>query len=398
MLFKPSYKIESIEVNSSNTIVHLEDAFLGSLNNYIYLIAKSDYSILSAPVFGQITQKSQDNKRLVVNLLGFSSIDTEEEYISLVDLGSSDSIYIGINSGPNQNAHLYGEGLTVSRFNYDNNVESYNLRTFLGNLGKLGISGVSGYGLYGDNVYLNGSVTTYNSVANKYSGINTLSNVAANKFTNIDTSPIVFWGGADSNATADIQNAPFQVTQNGSLYATNGLFSGIVQGSDIRVGQGLGLNGSIKVYDSNDNVIGQIDSNGFKLSFGGSMKDVPAAVANAETTALDVKARADSGEFDGTDGVDGVDGESAFYVVIDSSAGNIFRNQGINTTLTARAYYGSTEVTEDVTQWLWEKHFEDGTMDPTWSRLSTNVITLSPSDVEGHAIFYVYATYNSEGV
>ena len=110
--------------------------------------------------------------------------------------------------------------------------------------------------------------------------------------------------------------------------------------------------------------------------------------ADANAMASDLQARAADGEFDGEDG------ESAFYIVIDSSAGNIFKNQGINTTLTAHAYYGSTEVTQDVTNWMWEKHNPDGTLDPTWSRLSTNVITLTAADIESRAVFYVYATYN----
>lgn len=413
MLFRPSYKIASVERGSGdNLTVHLEDSFLGEVGNYVYLLSKSDSSSLSAPILGQIVQGEPNTKDLVVTLLDSEKFDVEKDYGSLVDLGPSGSIYMGINSGPQQNANLYGEGFTVSEFNYEEGAEDYNLRTFFGNLEKLGIPGVTGYGLYGDNVYLNGSLTTYDSLNEKYSGINTLSSVSSDKFPDVtepentvgqaivgkvvigtgDTSPIVFWAGAKSSSAEDVKDAPFQVTQNGSLYAKRGYFSGTVQGSDIILGEGQGQGGSIKIYGENGTVIGQIDSHGFKLSFGGSMKDVPTAVANAEDTALDVKARADSGEFDGKNGI------SAFYTIIESSAGNIFKNQGINTTLTARAYYGTTEVTDDVTQWTWEKHLEDGTMDPTWSRLSTNVITLSPEDVDGHAIFYVYATYNPEGV
>lgn len=116
--------------------------------------------------------------------------------------------------------------------------------------------------------------------------------------------------------------------------------------------------------------------------------------SEAYSRAKDVEDRANSGEFDGADGADG---ESAFTVIIDSSAGNIFKNQGINTTLTAHAYYGTTEVTDNVSKWTWEKHKEDGTIDSTWSRLSTNEITISATDVQNRAVFYVYAEYNPEG-
>lgn len=80
-------------------------------------------------------------------------------------------------------------------------------------------------------------------------------------------------------------------------------------------------------------------------------------------------------------------------VVIESSAGNIFKNRGISTILTAHAYYGSTEVTNDVTKWEWVKHNADGTTDPSWSRDSANVITISEADVQNRAVFYCFATY-----
>lgn len=88
-----------------------------------------------------------------------------------------------------------------------------------------------------------------------------------------------------------------------------------------------------------------------------------------------------------------LDGEGAFYVVIETSAGNIFKNRGINTILTAHAYYGSQEVTDDVTSWTWKKHNADGTEDESWSRDAGNIITLSPADVTSRAVFYCYAEY-----
>ena len=43
-----------------------------------------------------------------------------------------------------------------------------------------------------------------------------------------DTSPIVFWAGAESTNFEDIQKAPFQISSNGSLYASQGYFTGSI--------------------------------------------------------------------------------------------------------------------------------------------------------------------------
>lgn len=309
MLFRPSYKIANLGIevineaqvgsaiamsedlsaaveNEFNIVIHLEDLFLGEINNYVYLLPKTDSSSLVAPILGQVLQKSEDNKDLVIALLENQQIDIERKYESLIDLGPTGSIYIGVNSGPEQNAHLYGEGFTISEFGYENEEEYYKLRTFFGNLDKLGLPGVSGYGLYGDNVHLNGSLTTYDSLSKRYSGINTLSNVYSNKFSDfvnseyvvgeglvgnavvgaVDSSPIVFWAGADLNNEESIQDAPFQVTQDGSLYARNGYFSGVIQGSDIRLGKGRGMNGVLKLYDADDFLVGQLDQNGLIIN------------------------------------------------------------------------------------------------------------------------------------
>lgn len=273
MLFRPSYKIDRLEVNNNSTVtVYLEDDFFGEVGNYIYLLSRVELTSLNTPTLAQISQKSQDNKVLIVTLLDIL-YDSNENYISLIDLGTSGSIYIGVNSGPDPIAHLYGEGFTISDFNCADGVDFYNLHTYFGNLGKLGIDGLSGYGLYGDNVYLKGSVTTVSSDG-KYSGINTLDGIPAT----IDNSPIVFWAGAESGASGAVQNAPFQVTQNGSLYARNGYFSGVIQSSEIKVGgQSGSQGGSIEIFDAQGNTIGVINHEGFKLSINGDVKDVSTA-------------------------------------------------------------------------------------------------------------------------
>lgn len=97
---------------------------------------------------------------------------------------------------------------------------------------------------------------------------------------------------------------------------------------------------------------------------------------------------------DGAEGRPGEDGEDALYVIVESTAGNVFKNAGINTTLIAHVYYGSTEVTNSVSRWRWEKRFADGTVDASWSRASASTITLSSADVQDRATFFVYAEYS----
>lgn len=117
-------------------------------------------------------------------------------------------------------------------------------------------------------------------------------------------------------------------------------------------------------------------------------------IQNLNDTINNLIDRANRGELDGADGRQGEDGESAFYTIVESSAGNVFKNKGINTVLTAHAYYGSEEVTADVTKWTWKKNKADGTEDTSWTRVGGNTITITQEDVDDRAVFYCYAEYD----
>ncbi len=78
---------------------------------------------------------------------------------------------------------------------------------------------------------------------------------------------------------------------------------------------------------------------------------------------------------------------SPVTVEITSSAGNIFKNRGINTILTATAKRGNTDISDEVTTYHWVKYDKDGNLDPNWSRLNTRTITLSPADLQSKAVF-----------
>ena len=83
------------------------------------------------------------------------------------------------------------------------------------------------------------------------------------------------------------------------------------------------------------------------------------------------------------------DGESAVTVVIDSSNGNIFRNVGVHTILTATVYRGTVDITDTITKFYWYKHDLDGKKDEDWTRVTdNNYIVISQSDVTSKATFY----------
>jgi len=78
---------------------------------------------------------------------------------------------------------------------------------------------------------------------------------------------------------------------------------------------------------------------------------------------------------------------SPITVEITSSAGNIFKNRGIHTILTATVRRGNKDISDTITNYHWVKYDQDGNLDPDWSRLNTRTITLSPADLWSKAIF-----------
>lgn len=86
--------------------------------------------------------------------------------------------------------------------------------------------------------------------------------------------------------------------------------------------------------------------------------------------------------------IDKIDKELPITVQIDSSAGNIFTDSNVNTTLTATVYKGSNDITDQVTRFRWLKKDKNGLIDENWGRLTEGrTITISPADVMTKAIF-----------
>ena len=171
-----------------------------------------------------------------------------------------DDILIGINSGRSgvgMNGKILPRGLTLT------SPKETMPKLYLGDLSQVG-SNYSGYGLYADNVFLNGSLTTKVG-ENSYAGVNTLNGVSATAFsegfekkeapTGADTSKIVFWAGADSVVSEDIEKAYFQVTEAGSLYAQRAkledtlLVGGTIEAAEIHTAALHGKDGALLIYD-----------------------------------------------------------------------------------------------------------------------------------------------------
>ena len=269
MMFKPAYKIES----RNNNVLTLDQDFLGAVDNYVYVI-KED----GTPVSGLITVTAISD-----NVVTLSGIDYNGTVVSLIDIGAEGDLIIGVNSTDVTTAFLKPRGFTISEFTlgqtdpedpstkYIN--ENVNPKVFFGDLDTSGIRFADpapktrGFGLYSENVYLTGSITT-NLSSGKFAGIDTLNGATATRIPG-DTSRIVFWAGAGDTTAEYVQAAPFQVTENGSIYASKGVFAdailtdSYIRGADIYAARihGTGKSESpvkdygLAFYDTTDGII-----------------------------------------------------------------------------------------------------------------------------------------------
>lgn len=165
MIFKPSYKIEHYESNANGDVLTLNEKFLGEIDNgavknYVYLV-KADGSIVPETI--SIVSKNDTNKTVVLSSnLNLSTSDDLNPLVSLIDIGTEGSLIIGINSNDAGTGSLKPRGLTITEFTTG---VPQNPKVFLGDLDKSGITFIDvgtkkGFGLYSDNVYLTGSLTT----------------------------------------------------------------------------------------------------------------------------------------------------------------------------------------------------------------------------------------------
>lgn len=248
MIFKEGAEIDTIVQNGNNYNFTTKTPINLAENSIVVFTKKDDSKTF---IYGRITAANSNTSFTTTATI----IDnTKFAYTNITQLADykdgtyKNNLVIGINSGSNNEKEmLYPQALTMRTIiGYNNNEPIYTNKPTLV-LGKLdGIipsnSNIKDYGLYGENVYLTGSLTTETSTTS-YAGVNTLNGVPAKIFDGItnltsDNSKIVFWAGADESqySTLDlaIQNAPFQVTEQGSFYAGQGYFIGaIITDADI---------------------------------------------------------------------------------------------------------------------------------------------------------------------
>ena len=236
MLFKPSYKVTSHSSTDTTTTLVLDSdptQYLEVNKQYIILINDSG-SMIGNPI--KVSAISTVN--VTINTV------LDDVPISMVVLGEDEALIIGINSTDAPGTYLRPRGITISEFEHTQTSDTLPVpKVYIGDLSNAGfeITGLNfeshSYGLYSNNVILNGSLTTQvdsNTEVNyTYAGVNTLSQVSANKFSGedfptADTTKIVFWAGSRGVQSTQIQESPFQVTERGSIYAQNGLFEGVI--------------------------------------------------------------------------------------------------------------------------------------------------------------------------
>lgn len=185
----------------------------------------------STPLLGKIYYKLNGNDYIEVSFTEGEPFGEGQYYEKQVHTTLDDSVLIGISSiEPNSmnsiatDCHLFRSGLTVTApiISSEGKVSYPKIPNLF--LGDLTAIGKSGYGLYGDNVYLNGTLTTQvpSEGLPTYAGVNTLSGVQKD---DNDTQKIVFWAGSNSDKAEAIREAPFQVTDKGNLYAKAGTFT-----------------------------------------------------------------------------------------------------------------------------------------------------------------------------
>lgn len=277
MMFKPSYKIKEY---NNNTLV-LDQDFNGNIGDYVYIINDNGSSL---PGLIQVTEIDGNVVTLSTNVSYGGNL------ISLIDIGVEKDLIIGINSANTSNSFLKPRGITVSEFNLgedDSSTkyidENINPKVFLGDLDTSNIdfsetgvpSKARGFGLYSENVYLTGSLTTKVNSSNNnatFAGVNTLDGTPATVFVDHsyeyqDASAIVFWAGSAGTSPREIQEAPFQVTEKGSIYASQGIFTGaiitesFIRGADLYAarihgtGRAEGTDYGLAFYDTSEGIV-----------------------------------------------------------------------------------------------------------------------------------------------
>lgn len=323
MLFKSASKVNRVEQVENNLKLYLEneleiEGYTGNPPYYCTIIGTDGSQLVENPIAIVSYETTESNDViLTIPAEGLEGKIDDATSIGMVMLiGQDEDLVIGVNS---TNADILklvkSRSLTMTEFNkhyydkvdktitptpesgityytldssgiyeacdtgmseFEQEVTYYifrkenDIRLILGDLSTLKRDDLSGYGLYSDNVYLNGSLITQTPKSSSsgetihYAGINTISEVVSSQFDQEKDNEIIFWGGSIGLTTENIQNAPFQVTKSGNLYARSGIFEGVIitrssiRGADIYTARihGTGPEGNgLEFYDLNNGFV-----------------------------------------------------------------------------------------------------------------------------------------------
>jgi hypothetical protein len=197
MVFSPSYRIKTQKTEENNTVIIFEQDVNIWTENGCKIENNSVVWLINDNNYEEVTVKVNNEEKIVYFEGNLNYNPTSLINIGIIPEEGTKPLIMGINSGDTKtgNEYLRPQGLTIAEYG------NKSPKLFLGNLSKLSTD-YNGYGLYADNVYLNGSLTTQVG-KNSYAGVNTLTGVEASIFEE-DTSKIVFWAGANSKNDPDI--------------------------------------------------------------------------------------------------------------------------------------------------------------------------------------------------
>ena len=154
--------------------------------------------------------------------------------------------------------------------------------------------------------------------------------------------------------------------------------------------------GNVNVNNLSGNYI---DVRRFRISSGDRdilyVNEAGEVILNAKRIQVDftdVATKTDLQEIELTPGPQGADGKSPILMIIKTSNGNIFKNNLINTVLTATLWQEDREIDKDGSQfsYIWTKTDADGNADVAWNQAhtySSKSITITQQDIFRRAQF-----------
>ena len=130
----------------------------------------------------------------------------------------------------------------------------------------------------------------------------------------------------------------------------------------------------------------RIDRVMFKDSWNNYRYSIPEVQKILQIRAKELAQEAKQIAQDAKDMIGEINDDVPWKIEIESSNGLLFKNNNIKTTLTARVYKGSNEVTSEIPKegFTWKKRHRDGTDDDDWNNANKNVgnvIELTDEDV-----------------